>query len=218
MGTDIHFYVEKKVNGKWVTADRWIDEEDWDGDNKIKFKRVRYEDSFYHDRNYDLFAILADVRNGYGFAGCVTGRGFTPISPPKGLPKDVSKEVQSESDRWNGDGHSHSWFTIAELDKYKWDQETIHSGVVNYIDFLTWKEKGTPNSWCGGVSGPNLRHVGHEEMEQAIKKNNAHNLYTRVEWKESYRDCAKQFLDEVMPKLRALGKPNAVRIVFWFDN
>ena len=47
-----------------------------------------------------LFAILAGVRNGYGFAGCDTGDGFRPIAPPRGLPGDVSPEVAEEARRW----------------------------------------------------------------------------------------------------------------------
>jgi len=30
------------------------------------------------NRNYDLFAILANVRNGHGFAGIKTGGGIRP--------------------------------------------------------------------------------------------------------------------------------------------
>lgn len=47
----------------------------------------------YKYRNYDLFAMLADVRNGRGFAGDKTGEGFNPICQPKGIPKDASFEV-----------------------------------------------------------------------------------------------------------------------------
>jgi hypothetical protein len=47
-------------------------------------------------RNYDVFAILANVRNGRGFAGVVTGGGFNPIAMPRGLPPDVSPEVLRE--------------------------------------------------------------------------------------------------------------------------
>jgi len=55
-------------------------------------KRRRFE--WYGDRNYNAFAILADVRNGYGFAGCDTGDGFVPISTPKGFPDDMCEEVR----------------------------------------------------------------------------------------------------------------------------
>jgi hypothetical protein len=44
--------------------------------------------------------------------------------------------------------------------------------------------------------------------------------YTLVEWEASYADSAGKFLTETLPKLEALsyGKPENIRIVFWFDN
>jgi hypothetical protein len=83
------------------------------------------EDWVYNGRNYDLFAILADVRNGYGFAGSYTGEGFKPISEPKDIPSDVSVEVEKASENYGIDGHSHSWFTVKELNDYDWEQETV---------------------------------------------------------------------------------------------
>ena len=67
MGCDIHSLAQVRKNGKWVTVLQTVA-----GDH----------------RNYDTFAVLADVRNGYGFAGCDTGDGFEPISEPKGFPSD----------------------------------------------------------------------------------------------------------------------------------
>lgn len=85
----------------------------------------------YDGRNYDAFAILADVRNGRGFAGVKTGEGFNPIADPKGVPSDASPEYKEEVESWEGDGHSHSYFTVAELKAYNWNQTTISSGLVS---------------------------------------------------------------------------------------
>ena len=121
MGCDIHFFVEvKQADGSWKSVDEWEVE---DG-----YTYVPYEKAFYNGRNYDLFAILADVRNGRGFAGCKTGDGFNIIDEPRGLPNDVSSEVKSQAESWDGDGHSHSWFTLAELESFDWDQTTKHEG------------------------------------------------------------------------------------------
>ena len=49
MGTDIHMYIERRDPGS--TEWRRVDCETWD------------------DRSYVTFAVLANVRNGYGFAG-----------------------------------------------------------------------------------------------------------------------------------------------------
>lgn len=54
---------------------------------------------FLQDRNYDVFSILANVRNGYGFAGVVTSSGFEPIAPGRGLPDDLSQEIRDHLKR-----------------------------------------------------------------------------------------------------------------------
>lgn len=99
MGCDIHFYVEVKKDSKWqryCPEDKYVESVDDDGyKNK---SRDWYDDPLYVGRNYSLFSILADVRNGRGFAGCDTweGDGFVPISSPRGVPSDTSQEVMKE--------------------------------------------------------------------------------------------------------------------------
>lgn len=230
MGCDIHFYVERKVDGKWVTADTWTPDE-YDAGRMC----VPYKTRLYRDRNYDLFAMLANVRNGYGFAGCDTGDGFKPLSEPKGLPADVSPEVKAESDHWGVDGHSHSWLTLTELKAYDWHgQKTNHRGYVDQYEYAAFKDKGKPMAWCGGTSA---RTITNKEMEAllaaqqggddfmaALKAEGAKALgrlvYTQIEWSESYAQCARRFLEETIPALEKLsyGNFDSVRAVFWFDN
>ena len=42
--------------------------------------------------------------------------------------------------------------------------------------------------------------------------------YTTVQWEEPYRVSVRYFCDTTIPALQALGDPNDVRIIFWFDN
>lgn len=151
MGCDIHLYVEKKIDGQWISQDKWTKDDD-----SIS---VSYGDRFYGDRNYDLFAILADVRNGYGFAGIETGEGFNPISKPKGVPGDASQQYLKVVEQWDCDGHSHSYFTLRELLNYDWTQVTKLQGFVNLEQFIKFMGKSEfsdspgPESYCGGVDG-----------------------------------------------------------------
>jgi len=240
MGCDIHLYVEVKRKGKWESADEWKDvpiDEREDG----KTKEVDYDKRFYHARNYNLFSILANVRNGHGFAGVKTGEGFVPICEPKGLPADVTKLVKADSDSWNGDGHSHSWLTVAELMAYDWTQSTKLSGWLNAAEFYEWtnfgsRERGeSPEGWCGGVSGSHVRHVSETEMKKLIKgvqdrcpsgyhqvletiNKELASTYVHCEWKQFYYQCCSQFLGQTLPRLWRLGAFEDVRIVFWFDN
>ena len=68
MGTDIHSIAQVKRDGRWTTVAIGID-----GDQ----------------RNYNTFAMLANVRNDYGFAGYRTSTGFPVIHEPRGLPEDL---------------------------------------------------------------------------------------------------------------------------------
>ncbi len=84
MGWDIHFYVEKQVDGAWQSADQWTPNE-YAGDEGEPPLTIRYEDRFYTSRNYNLFGILANVRNGRGFAGCNIGDGDLPPNSGPGV-------------------------------------------------------------------------------------------------------------------------------------
>ena len=224
MGCDIHTNVEvRQADGSW----------------KI------HEGSFIDNRNYDLFAILANVRNGFGFAGVTTGAGFVPMAEPRGVPEDASPEYRAEAEQWDGDGHSHSYFTVAEMLAYDWTQTTKKTGLVSPTEFMHWKKDGEPNGWCGDVSGPNVKKLTSEEMNALIEKSGIDQwaiyrgdkeamdalyeiagaektgfgtLYARVNWEIPYYRAGRQFFADDLPRLLRLGKPEDVRICFFFDN
>lgn len=212
MGCDIHAYVEVRNGDVWKSADVWTEEDGWFSANP----------TVYNDRNYSLFAILAGVRNGVGFAGCKTGEGFNPISIPRGLPVDVSFEVKRCSDLWGSDGHSHSWLTIAELKAYNWDQETRRQGFVTPKEYKVFKANGRPDSWCGWCGGSSVEHLTESEMGRLVsgeaKEAPEKSCYTLVKWAEKYSESVGLFLTETIPRLETFGPPECVRLVFWFDN
>lgn len=220
MGTDIHFYVEAKAQDKWEHL------EDPRGpmpDGYEEWSKWRKEipDYLYDGRNYDLFAILADVRNGSGFAGIDTGDGFNPIAMPRGLPEDMSEGLREIADEYC---HSHTYLGLQEILDYDWDQTTAHRGVVNWREYMEYKEKGKPPSWCGDVSGGGVRNVSNQEMGRIISEGveDMRLIYTRVQWTETYRDSCSYFLNTTLPALQKLaekyGGPENLRIVFWFDS
>jgi hypothetical protein len=234
MGCDIHLYVEAKHNGKWVNVDEY---EIVHPDTTYSYKKIKYP--YYDGRNYDLFAILANVRNGHGFAGIKTGEGFNPISEPKGLPVDVSPEVLHEADGWEGDGHSHSWHTVADLFAYDWTQVTTQQGYVDATTYYRWNrfepEYGEgPDTYSSMISGGLIKKISEEEMKSLIEDisdsisnhwdievrvaNELTNVYCMVSWETPYYAIAPYFWSHTIPRLLRLGKPEDVRIVFWFDN
>jgi hypothetical protein len=245
MGCDIHIYTEIKKNNTWDVVkvknswktylqDQLKEAKQDNNEKQIEryIERINDEEDLvvegiYDGRNYNLFGILADVRNGRGFAGIRTGDGFIPISEPKGLPDDVSETVQEESDNWEGDGHSHSYFSLTELLDYDWTQNTKSTGWVGENEFKVFLDKGSPDSYSGGVDGGNVVHINNDEMKNIINnkenKDETKNYYTHIEWEISYLEAAVAFYTDTIPQLKEIADKNNIsyddiRIVFWFDN
>lgn len=216
MGCDIHLIVERKVGGAWelVTPDP---------------KRTKYQDwlkvNWDFPRSYDSFAIMADVRNGYGTAGVDTGNGFVPIAEQRGIPADVSTKEDRTDDvggMWLGD-HSHSWLTLAEIKAYDWTRRTKKRGLLKAEAYKEWREhRGYPKTgWSGGVFGRDVIRVSNEDMDAYLESpvKDGKDRYTEVEWWADYKDAAGCLLSliEELDKLN-LGKPEEVRLVFGFDS
>lgn len=237
MGCDIHFYVEKKIDGKWVSQDIWSKEDPLENE-ETSFLYVDHAHSYYKGRNYNLFSILADVRNGFGFAGVKTGEKFSPIAPPRGVPEDSCIEIKKVVDQWEGDGHSHSYFNLKELLEYDWSQVSHLQGWVCMPVWSKWvmwdRQNGKgPQSYCGFVDGPLVTRITAQEADalfpkelkwedrEKIASENA-NKYALAKWTQPYYAVAGSFFSETIPRLLALsnGVTNFenVRVVFFFDN
>ena len=252
MGTDIHLYVERQTANGWerVRPGPWTcpwcdgNGEGREGNQCYWCKGAKTTTKEYHERNYNLFAMLAGVRNGSGFAGCDTGDGFKPIDEPRGLPKDTSiKDSGGDDDYdspeyvWLGD-HSFSHVMLSEALAYDYDQKTMHRGTVHAAEYAAWVEagrKGPPKSYCGGVTGRDVRTVSQVDMDRLLrhgeidttsvagpfdspKAKDGCSYYTVVEWESSYRDSAGRAWFNFLDALKPLGDPSKVRLVFGFDS
>lgn len=201
MGCDIHLFTEikKSINSedKWVNVDNWrynpyYKEGSDDGEEML------HVESLYSGRNYELFGILAGVRDLSNDA----------IDDPRGLPEDVSSVTKKASDRWDGDGHSHSWLTLRELKEYQGLHPVVkRSGFISpeAAELLDAGEE-TPDIWCQATSVT---------------------TWVKREWEEGY-DTLKPIVDAMDKRVRdefwvwnGEERPELdekIRIVFWFDN
>lgn len=149
MGCDIHLCREvRDKDGKWKaleTVYRYDITDKWEGAQKSIT-------GSYSGRDYELFSVLS-----YG----VRGEPDFSIGEDRGLPEDVSAEVQTVSNDWGSDGHSHGYATLGEL-KALWEESggkiTDHSGRepqlidVSYF-FEGWiKQHLEPWAWDGDDS------------------------------------------------------------------
>lgn len=212
MGTDIHGMFQKQDERK-----AWVD--------------VPTEYEF--DRHYQLFAVLAGVRNGVGFAGCPTGDSVEPISEPRGLPDDF--EVNGESEHpltsldlmpewrrkfhendspptaWMGD-HSFSWLTADEM--LRWfnrDHSVIQYGVISRDQRESWDGVSRPYEYCGGIAGGSIFTVA--DTERHTRDDWTH---VRVSWRSDLRKELGYFFREVQRLVDEHGP--MVRFVFGFDS
>lgn len=259
MGTDIHMLVEKRTAYKGVyhgwervlppPAYRvWPD---WYGhplEQAAPHEAVRWATGWYDDRNYSLFSMLADVRNGFGFAGVLTGERFKPIAKPRGWPSDPGPELRKfiacaeedepigwpDGDTYPGD-HTPSWLTLVELNAYDWHgQVARRCGVIPLNEYLKRKIEGVtgpPETWCGGISGPGIFTMEQAEADTMLQAGGivtavGSKPYVRVWWEQTYADCAGEFYTRVLPGLNSLVEndgpfvttPDDIRIVFNFDS
>lgn len=247
MGTDIHMRAEVRKDGRWTTVGPIFVNTMFDPSSDY-FSRPHFRHSVepFSDRNYNLFAILADVRNGHGFAGVPTSTGFVPICDQRGLPDDLDPDSHcdpsDEDGRFYFGDHSYSWVTLAELEAYDWHgQKTTKCGWIHGAERCRMLELGKdkPEEWCGSVSGGRIEHVGIGELDRRVSEltceerlaclrkkpiGGSHYLpldgvYAEFHWDVTYADAVgKTWMDRVMPTLRGLGKAEDVRIVFGFDS
>lgn len=117
MGCDIHLHTERKIKGSWVNL----------------------HSDLGVDRNYTLFAILADVRN-YGEN--------VPINSPKGVPTDASKEYLQSVEDMDTDGHSHSYLTLQEILDYLPEAQVKYTGMISQEQSDQLDTGVLPTSWC----------------------------------------------------------------------
>lgn len=213
MGCDIHIFVEKKSGKYWQKVGAVFPYKYGEEGEKT--------DEPFDDRNYTLFAFLADVRNGYGFAGSDTGDAIKPIDMPRGVPKDASDEYLKEVEGWNGDGHSHSWFTLGELKAANWDMDVIIRGIVPSDVYEYLKEiKQNPERYSSGIFGNGIKTVSEKEWENMDfeTQTNGTRWHVKMEWKDKLRTLCDSFINTTIPALEKLGSDDEVRIVFFFDN
>lgn len=209
MGTDIHGRLQHR----------------WDASSK-------YGDAggIEDGRNYRVFAMLAGVRNGTGFAGVYTHEPLEPIAEPRGLPDDLGTKGHDYSgdetreipyDEWEFGDHSFSHVTLKEiLDWPGWEKGLEMGGLVDKVEYLRMKASGdtTPREYCGDAWGQGIKIVTEDEVA-----NSEDYSHVRMSWTIPFKDTCPVFYKWVQYLEAKYGwelerDPGAVRLVFGFDS
>lgn len=119
MGADIHMMAEKRSrytdeSKEWQPVLAAIFESSYYRDGEqLSDWNAPYTFQPYEDRNYRLFSVLANVRN---------GDGLTPIAEPRGLPQDIHKFTDWYLEDVDPIDHSATWLTLEEVMAYPWTE------------------------------------------------------------------------------------------------
>lgn len=117
MGCDMHEHFEVRTSEGWK---RIQVREDLNWDTATPQEEEAYWSlPLFIGRDYDLFAVLAGVRNRLN---------VRPIVACRGIPGDASAEVR---EAWtqaehSPEVHSPSWLSLDELLTFDWDQPLVH--------------------------------------------------------------------------------------------
>lgn len=243
MGTDIHMAIEVRRAGKWCWVPGAIPCMDCNGTKRVKFGDRAEEDCYcvryahrgrhegrmhgYHDRNYDAFGIIANVRNG------TCGEETPFISEARGLPDDISAELKAANEapyelpdgndnpaHFSLGDHSFTSVTLAELLAFNWDDRGGREATINADQYAKWDKKSALDSYCAWSSGET---VSMSEADERITAGKSEGYNVRAKWGESLAEMAGNFHSKFIPELVAISEREGVpatdvRIVFGFDS
>lgn len=148
MGCDIHMWAEirrrekedvweeerKKAAAENRLPEPEEDEQVWEKVGEVfRGWRNQKTDEPYHDRDYTLFGILAQVRREPEF-------GF---GAPRGVPRNASLEYCGHVYKWGSDGHSHSYLTLKELLGLDWNRKSEER--KNFLSAIDWSNLHSDN-------------------------------------------------------------------------
>lgn len=226
MGCDIHISIQRQETfGAWHEV-RW-QQEPYALIGQKAVPDLTIAPECFRNRNYDLFAILANVRNGRGFAGIKTGDGWPSIAPDRGWPEWFNGDKVSPNPHYPEEGpaymgdHSFTWVGLNELKAFPWD-ETVTKlyGVVKAEVFEQLTATGdTPDSYSVDITGPGIVVYTPEDYLAAKQAGKlAKKPYVRMSWDETARSATYDWPGKVIPWLDTLAEGKPLRLILGFDS
>lgn len=203
MGCDIHMHTFQQIGASWFCIDgRYMDPYE----HELKYRRT------FHQRNYQLFSALADVRNSWG---------IKPIAEPRELPRWVL--ALPDREMYDFGDHSQTWLTADEIIHWKgWTQTVEDERLVDEENFKLYQKRGPKGlkSWCRDSSGPKFTYDQREEFIASQEKWKHIWVPAKAELQEMWGIA--DFLSMVRYDLAYISKhwdhPKDIVLVFGFDS
>jgi hypothetical protein len=200
MGCDIAMYAEVLRHRRWALAEPLERNPAFDPEHPREEPEWKPAEVF-GERNYALFAVVADVCN-----PTCSAEPFESIAPPRGLPGDLSEPLRIWHAQNDGDTWSESWLLLKEMLEFDWQGKTIRRQAIvdaRCAHLFAPGQKGFPYAqWPAGLG------IGYAEAGSGVQ----------VTWEESYAEAVgPSFFKQVLPRLKSFGPPEQVRVVFWFN-
>ena len=197
------------------------DEEDHPFDREYTARRYvgpgKVKDHWYSERNYTVFAILGNVRNGSGFAGVYTHDPIPFISDCRGVPDDVTKETLDAL----SNEHSATWCSLTEVMDYDWHAPVHRGGVISLEQYAFCKASGKrPGGWSGSISGPKIITVNPLMADRFLLAGvdvEDQQVYVQYEWDDTLDEYTEHFLSRMKMLAMETGE-HECRLVYDFDS
>lgn len=226
MGTDIRLYPEQYVNGRWQFIGEVEENSAYRHDSE--HEPPSCPKNLYDIRNYSLFAILANVRNGEGYE-CIARR--------RRVPGDLSPEIKShfeyytkfyqadmpdtialardKKQRASWITHaidmqlSPGWLTLEELANFPWHEKRIqiYAIVDKRVTHLFHPERSFPfREWPA-------------DIQCSYSTTHKEDPYCNASWTQTYAEAAgADFMELLSTYVQQCGASKDVRFVFWFSS
>lgn len=222
MGTDIRLYPERHVDGRWAFIGEMEKNSLYEFDPEHEPHACPKD--LYDIRNYSLFAILANVRN---------NEGYECIAPRRGIPGDLSPEIRSWFEYYQGSRADTTllpqdekqragwiaqdidlqlqpgWLTLEEIATFPWHEKCIqiYAIVDPRVADLFHPEQSFPfQQWPAGI--PCSYSTTYKE-----------DRFCNASWTETYAEAAGgDFMELLNTFAQHYGPSKEVRFVFWFSS
>lgn len=224
MGCDVHICIQRREPEGWREV---VYQKVYENIGQKPVDGIPVAPGIFDSRRYNLFGILANVRNGEGFAGIRTGAGWPSIAPERGWPAGFDAKVIAPNPQYPAEGprdmgdHSFTWVGLDELKAFPWDDlKTTLYGVVPTAEYERLLKTGeTPTEYSGSVVGSGIA-VYDPPTYLALKRSGqlAEKPYVRMAWKETARQATGNWPGKVIPWLEGLADGRELRLVLGFDS